>query len=43
MKKFRSFYDRGTNYLACPVPTPGYLKRISGMDIRICNPEGLLD
>ncbi|MBU0652838.1 MAG: ATP-binding protein [Proteobacteria bacterium] len=42
LKKFRSFYGRGANYLVCPVPTPGYLKRISGMEIRVCNPEGLL-
>jgi predicted AAA+ superfamily ATPase len=41
LKIFRSFYKRGNNYLVCPVFGPGYMKRISGMDIHVCNPEGL--
>jgi predicted AAA+ superfamily ATPase len=42
LKIFRSFYSRGKNYLICPVSAPGYMKRVSGMDIHICNPEGLV-
>jgi len=42
LKIFRGFYCRGVNYLVCPVPAPGYRKRISGMEIRVCNPDGLL-
>jgi predicted AAA+ superfamily ATPase len=42
LKIFRGFYGRGVNYLVCPVPAPGYQKRISGMEIRVCNPDGLL-
>jgi predicted AAA+ superfamily ATPase len=41
LKIFRSFYSRGKNYLVCPVSAPGYMKRVSGMDIHICNPEAL--
>ena len=42
LKIFRSFYSRGNNYLVCPVSAPGYRKRVSGMEIQVCNPEGLL-
>jgi len=42
LKIFRGFYGRGVNYLVCPVPAPGYRKQISGMEIRVCNPDGLL-
>jgi len=42
LKTFRKFYNQGNNYLVCPVSVTGYLKRVSGMDIYICNPEGLL-
>ena len=41
LKIFRSFYKRGNNYLVCPVSGPGYMKRISGMEIHVCNPDGL--
>ncbi len=41
LKIFRSFYKRGNNHLICPVSVPGYMKRVSGMDIHVCNPEGL--
>lgn len=42
LKIFRSFYSRGKNYLICPVSAPGYMKRVSDMDIHICNPEALV-
>jgi len=42
LKIFRNFYNQGNNYLVCPVSVTGYLKRVSGMDIYLCNPEGLL-
>lgn len=42
LKIFRSFYSRGNNYLVCPISAPGYRKRVSGMEIQVCNPEGLL-
>jgi predicted AAA+ superfamily ATPase len=42
LKIFRNFYNQGNNYLVCPVSVTGYLKRVSGMDICLCNPEGLL-
>lgn len=42
LKVFRSLYNRGNNYLVCPIAVPGYRKRVSGMEIQVCNPEGLL-
>jgi predicted AAA+ superfamily ATPase len=42
LKIFRSFYNRGNNYLVCPISAPGYRKRVSDMEIQVCNPEGLL-
>jgi len=40
MKVFRSYYRRGKNYLLSPVNVTGYTKRVSGLDIHICNPDG---
>jgi len=36
-----SFYE-GINYLICPIAVPGYQKRISNMDIYVCNPSDWL-
>ncbi len=38
-KEFRSIYPRGNNYLLCPLGTRGYSKKISGLEIFICNPD----
>lgn len=40
LKVFRALYPKGNNYLICPLSMPGYQKRISGMDIYVCNPAG---
>lgn len=40
LKAFRASYPRGTNYLICPLHTPGYAKRIGGLDLYVCSPEG---
>jgi predicted AAA+ superfamily ATPase len=40
LRVFRALYPRGKNYLVSPIATPGYHKKISGMDIYICNPTG---
>jgi hypothetical protein len=40
LKVFRALYPKGKNYLVSPIATPGYHKKISGMDIYICNPTG---
>jgi len=41
MKVFRGYYPRGNNYLICPITVPGYLKEVSGVEVYVCNPEGL--
>jgi len=40
LKLFRALYPKGNNYLICPLSAPGYLKKIAGMDIYVCNPAG---
>ena len=40
MKVFRSYYPRGKNYLMSPLTIAGYMKKVSGLDIYICNPDG---
>lgn len=40
LKLFRALYPKGNNYLMCPLTVPGYSKRISGMDVYVCNPAG---
>jgi len=41
MKVFRSYYPAGNNYLISPISTPGYAKRIAGLEMYVCNPDGL--
>lgn len=40
MKVFRSYYPAGNNYLISPISTPGYAKRIAGLEMYVCNPDG---
>jgi len=40
LKTFRAFYPRGNNYLVCPLASPGYAKRITGLSLYVCNPRG---
>ena len=40
IKVFRTYYPKGGNYLLSPLTIPGYLKKVSGLDIYVCNPEG---
>lgn len=42
MKVFRGYYPGGNNYLICPLSAAGYPKRISGLELYVCSPEGLL-
>jgi hypothetical protein len=37
---FRSYYPRGKNYLLSPLTITGYTKKVSGLDIYVCNPDG---
>lgn len=40
LKVFRASYPRGTNFLVSPLSTPGYRKRVAGLELYVCNPEG---
>ena len=42
LKVFRGYYPRGSNYILCPLSTAGYPKRVSGMVVYVCNPEGFV-
>jgi len=43
LKLFRSYYPRGKNYLVSPITESWYAKKVSGMDICVCNPDGWTD
>jgi predicted AAA+ superfamily ATPase len=40
LRLFRSYYPRGSNFLVCPLTDRGYMKKVSRLDINVCNPEG---
>jgi hypothetical protein len=40
MKVFRSYYPKGKNYILSPLTIPGYTKKVSNLDIYVCNPDG---
>ena len=40
IKVFRSYYPKGNNYLVSPISAPGYAKKVSGLEIYVCNPDG---
>ena len=40
VKLFRSYYPHGNNYLLSPLSVPGYAKKVSDLDIYVCNPDG---
>jgi predicted AAA+ superfamily ATPase len=40
LKLFRALYPKGNNYIVSPLSAPGYPKKISSMDVYICNPTG---
>lgn len=40
LKLFRALYPTGNNYIISPLSVPGYPKKISAMDVYVCNPTG---
>lgn len=40
LKLFRTLYPKGNNYIISPISDKGYAKRISGIEVRVCNPAG---
>jgi predicted AAA+ superfamily ATPase len=40
LKLFRALYPKGNNYIVSPLSMSGYPKKISSMDVYICNPTG---
>jgi len=42
IKKFRSYYPHGKNFLVSPMADSSYSKKVSGLDIYVCNPDGWL-
>jgi hypothetical protein len=40
LKIFRSHYPRGANYITSPLGTRGYAKKVAGLDVYVCNPDG---
>lgn len=42
IKKFRSYYPLGKNYLLSPLSGLGYSKKVFDLDIHVCNPDSWL-
>ncbi|HSB82836.1 MAG TPA: hypothetical protein VLM91_29010 [Candidatus Methylomirabilis sp.] len=40
LKIFRSHYPRGANYIASQLGTRGYAKKVAGLEVYVCNPDG---
>ena len=40
MKLFRSYYPRGNNYVLSPLTLKGYSRKVSGLNVYVCNPDG---
>jgi hypothetical protein len=40
IKLFRSYYPGGNNYVLSPLTIQGYPKKVSGLDVYVCNPDG---
>lgn len=40
LKLFRTLYPKGNNYVISPVSDTGHAKRISGIEVWVCNPAG---
>jgi predicted AAA+ superfamily ATPase len=38
---FRSYYPGGRNYLVAPVEGPPHLRRLGGLEVIVCGPEGI--
>jgi hypothetical protein len=38
LRVFRSHYPYGRNYVLSPVNSPGYPKKVGGLDVYVCNP-----
>jgi len=41
LKTFRSHYPEGRNYLVCPSAGPSHLRRLGGLEVRVCAPDAL--
>lgn len=42
LKLFRTLYPKGNNYVISPISGTGYARRISGIEVWVCNPAGWL-
>lgn len=40
LKVFRSYYPRGANYVVSPIGKLGYHKKVAGLEVYVCSPEG---
>jgi hypothetical protein len=42
LKVFRSYYPHGRNFLVTPLAGPAYSRRFGDLEVRVCNPDGLV-
>jgi hypothetical protein len=41
LKVFRTYYPEGRNFLVTPGADPSYPRRIAGLDVTVCTPDGI--
>lgn len=39
---FRSYYPKGRNYLVAPVKGPGHIRRYGKLEVKVCEPGGIV-
>jgi predicted AAA+ superfamily ATPase len=42
LKAFRAIYPNGNNYLVCPSSVPPYLKQAGSLEVKVCDPAGIV-
>jgi hypothetical protein len=42
LKAFRAIYPKGNNYLVCPSSVPPYLKQAGSLEVKVCDPAGIV-
>ncbi len=37
-----ALYPKGNNYLVCPLSLPSYLKQAGSLEVKVCDPSGIV-
>jgi hypothetical protein len=42
LEVFRSYYPQGKNYLVVPLEGPAYVRQFRGLEVKVCDPDGIV-